>query len=314
MAALRTPIELKDDRAGLIRESIISDAEALRELDLALAEAGDGMVLVPEQVTSVEGFRERIRSSSPPGNEKKTSWQWLVLLESANEAPSRVIGELSLNRLRPALCNHVAILSLGIHPEFQRQGLGKALMTVAIEMAEAEGIERLELYTREDNHGAQALYRWFGFSVEGRRRGFVRTPAGDMVDDLIMARVIGDAAATTGARISFDGMRQEIQMFVAERQWDAFHDPKNLAMAVANEAGELLGELRWVKGEEADAHCQEPTRRQRVADEISDVAITLVMLADRIGLDLPEAMHAKMKKNRAKYPLGEASSIETILK
>ncbi len=103
-----------------------------------------------------------------------------------------------------------------------------------------------------------------------------------------------------------DAMLEDIRGFVADREWEPFHDPKNLAMAVASEAGELLSELRWIRGEDADAHCRDPEQRARVADEIADVAVTLFMLADRIGLDLPAAVHAKMKKNRVKYPIEES--------
>ncbi|MCA9617253.1 MAG: nucleotide pyrophosphohydrolase [Myxococcales bacterium] len=100
-------------------------------------------------------------------------------------------------------------------------------------------------------------------------------------------------------------MIDDLRDFVRERDWEQFHDPKNLAMAVASEAGELLSELRWVRGEDADAHCADPEARARIADEIADVAATLLMLVDRIGLDLPAALHAKMQKNRAKYPAEE---------
>lgn len=97
----------------------------------------------------------------------------------------------------------------------------------------------------------------------------------------------------------------DVRAFVAEREWEPFHDPKNLAMAVASEAGELLSELRWIEGSKADAHCRDPQHRQAVIDEIADVAITLTMLADRVGVDLPEAMHEKLVKNREKYPADE---------
>lgn len=103
-----------------------------------------------------------------------------------------------------------------------------------------------------------------------------------------------------------DSVLELVRAFVRERDWDQFHDPKNLAMAVASEAGELAAELRWVKGEEADAWAQDPANRQRLADEIADVAITTLMLADRVGLDLPTVMRAKMEKNRAKYPVERA--------
>jgi len=102
-----------------------------------------------------------------------------------------------------------------------------------------------------------------------------------------------------------DELLEDIRAFVAEREWEPFHDPKNLAMAVVSEAGELAAELRWVEGAKSDAHCRDPAHRQAVADEIADVAITLLMLADRIDLDLPEACRSKLQKNREKYPVDE---------
>jgi dCTP diphosphatase len=93
-----------------------------------------------------------------------------------------------------------------------------------------------------------------------------------------------------------------LRQFVAERDWQQFHDPKNLAMLVASEAGELLAEYRWVANTAADAHSREADPRARIADEIGDVGIALVLLCDRIGVDLVEAMLAKIAKNAARYP------------
>ena len=103
-----------------------------------------------------------------------------------------------------------------------------------------------------------------------------------------------------------DRMLEDIRAFVREREWEPFHDPKNLAMAVVSEAGELAAELRWVATSDADAHCADPANRQRVVDEIADVAISLLMLADRVGVDLPTAVHEKLVRIRAKYPIDEA--------
>ena len=104
---------------------------------------------------------------------------------------------------------------------------------------------------------------------------------------------------------AYDDVLEDIRGFVKERDWSQFHDPKNLAMAVASEAGELLSELRWIEGPAADTHCRDPDTRQAVVDEICDVAVCLLMLADRIDLDLLPAIHEKMKKNRAKYPTSD---------
>ena len=98
-------------------------------------------------------------------------------------------------------------------------------------------------------------------------------------------------------------IREELRAFVAERDWAQFHDPKNLAMLLGSEVGELLAEYRWVKKEEADAVSREPAARARIAAEIGDVGIALVLLCDRIGLDLVAAMRDKLARNRAKYPV-----------
>lgn len=99
-----------------------------------------------------------------------------------------------------------------------------------------------------------------------------------------------------------DLMLQEIRAFVADREWEPFHDPKNLAMAVASEAGELLSELRWIEGAASDAHCRSEEHREAIEDEVADVLVTLLMFADRVGIDLLSAVQKKMKKNAAKYP------------
>lgn len=101
---------------------------------------------------------------------------------------------------------------------------------------------------------------------------------------------------------SLEEVREDIRAFVRERDWEQFHDPKNLAMAVASEAGELAAELRWVKSDEADAWCRDEANRARLSDEIADVLITTLMLVDRAGVDPIEAIRAKLAKNRAKYP------------
>jgi dCTP diphosphatase len=95
-----------------------------------------------------------------------------------------------------------------------------------------------------------------------------------------------------------------LRTFVAERDWSQFHDPKNLAMLLASEAGELVAEYRWVKGEEADAHSRAAEPRARIAAEIADVGIALLLLCDRIDLDLGQAIANKLAANAVRYPVG----------
>jgi dCTP diphosphatase len=99
-----------------------------------------------------------------------------------------------------------------------------------------------------------------------------------------------------------DSVLTALRRFVAERDWAQFHDPKNLAMLVASEAGELVAEYRWVRGEDADAHSRAPEPRARVAAEVADVGIALLLLCDRIGLDLTDAIADKLAKNAVRYP------------
>lgn len=100
-----------------------------------------------------------------------------------------------------------------------------------------------------------------------------------------------------------EAVLEDIRAFVRERDWEPFHDPKNLAMAVASEAGELCAELRWVPSEEADGFAQRDEVRPRLEAEAADVAITLLMFCDRVGIDLAQAMRRKLATNRAKYPV-----------
>ena len=101
----------------------------------------------------------------------------------------------------------------------------------------------------------------------------------------------------------FEALLRELRGFVAEREWGKFHDPKNLSMAVSSEAGELLALFRWVRGEESDAFASSPENRERIKAEIADVAISLLLLSDRMGIDLQQAILDKLQVNRANYPV-----------
>jgi NTP pyrophosphatase (non-canonical NTP hydrolase) len=100
-----------------------------------------------------------------------------------------------------------------------------------------------------------------------------------------------------------DELLGELRAFVAARDWQQFHDPKNLAMLVASEAGELAAEYRWVRGDDSDARSREPEARARIAAEIADVGLGLLLLSDRIGLDLVGAMREKLARNAERYPV-----------
>lgn len=88
--------------------------------------------------------------------------------------------------------------------------------------------------------------------------------------------------------------------FVMEREWDQFHTPKNLAMALAGEVGELLEHFQWLTAEESSK--LPPEVKAEVAQEIADVQIYLAALADRLGILIGQAVTDKMALNAEKYP------------
>jgi NTP pyrophosphatase (non-canonical NTP hydrolase) len=92
----------------------------------------------------------------------------------------------------------------------------------------------------------------------------------------------------------------EFREFVTEREWDKFHTPKNLAMALAGEVGELLEHFQWLTAEQSQ-HLSE-TQKAEVEQEIADVQIYLAALADRLDIEIGAAVERKMAVNADKYP------------
>lgn len=97
-----------------------------------------------------------------------------------------------------------------------------------------------------------------------------------------------------------DDIRGECAAFAAERDWDQFHSPRNLLLAVVSEVGELAEVVRWAGDREPAIPAES---RQDWEDELADVFILLVRLADRSGVDLTTAFARKLQKAREKYPV-----------
>lgn len=95
-------------------------------------------------------------------------------------------------------------------------------------------------------------------------------------------------------------LSQRLRQFAAERDWDQFHTPKNLATALVAEAGELAAEFQWLTAAQSGAPTTEQLARMRA--EAADVLIYLVRLADKLGFDLLEAATAKIAANERRYP------------
>jgi NTP pyrophosphatase (non-canonical NTP hydrolase) len=96
-------------------------------------------------------------------------------------------------------------------------------------------------------------------------------------------------------------LRDALRVFAAERDWEQFHTPRNLATALAVEAAELLEPFQWLA--ESQARDLPPATLAAVEEEMADVLLYLVRLADRLDVDLGQVARAKMAKNAAKYPV-----------
>lgn len=101
-----------------------------------------------------------------------------------------------------------------------------------------------------------------------------------------------------------ESLLAKIRAFRDERDWAQFHNPKDMAIAISLEAGELLEHFLWKDSGEVEARVV--SHRESISEEIADIAIYLTELADNLGIDLAAAMEAKLEKNAAKYPVEKA--------
>lgn len=97
-------------------------------------------------------------------------------------------------------------------------------------------------------------------------------------------------------------LKEVMRRFVAERSWEVFHSPKNLVMGLAIETAELMEHFLWLEGPESRRAAEDSAKRAEIADELADVTCYVLALSNGLGIDLSEAVRAKMVKNAAKYP------------
>jgi dCTP diphosphatase len=113
-------------------------------------------------------------------------------------------------------------------------------------------------------------------------------------------------AALTDSTATFAELKSRVLAFVRERDWEQFHSPKNLSMALAAESGELMEHFLWATPEQSRAIANEPAKRMKIADELADVVIYAMEFANMTGLDISAAIEAKMLANAKKYPVEKA--------
>jgi NTP pyrophosphatase (non-canonical NTP hydrolase) len=101
-------------------------------------------------------------------------------------------------------------------------------------------------------------------------------------------------------------LKEKIKAFCDVRDWDKFHNAKELAIALSIEASELLEIFRWKTHEEVDELFKDEKKKEDIEDELADILYFLVRIAQKYDLDLSEALDRKMEKNDKKYPVDKA--------
>jgi dCTP diphosphatase len=98
-------------------------------------------------------------------------------------------------------------------------------------------------------------------------------------------------------------LRASVDEFVTERDWYVFHTPKNLAMSIAIEAAEIMEHFQWHDAEAGAHRLSDPEVRAEVADELADVLIYCLSFANSTGIDVSQAVLAKLERNRGRFPV-----------
>jgi len=112
-------------------------------------------------------------------------------------------------------------------------------------------------------------------------------------------------SAISDSQTTVEQLRQVVREFVDERDWQQFHSPKNLSMALAIEAAELMEHFQWIDIKASRQISNDAKKLAAVSEELADVLSYTLAMADSLGIDLSETLRAKMIKNAIKYPADE---------
>ncbi len=103
--------------------------------------------------------------------------------------------------------------------------------------------------------------------------------------------------------LNVEKIQHHLRQFAQDRDWDQFHSVKNLAMALSVESAELVEIFQWMKEDETNQLKNDPKNLEKVKEEVSDVLLYLLRIADKLEIDLEPAVWAKLEKNALKYPV-----------
>ena len=135
----------------------------------------------------------------------------------------------------------------------------------------------------------------------------VRKPVGPRL--LTVVGELGRTRADTRPVSDIEDLTGRMRHFTEARDWARFHDPKSLALALVGEVGELAELLQWLGHEEQAAAVREQPLQSRLAEEMSDVLLYLLRLADVVGVELAEAAAAKLRANEERFPPNDHRSM-----
>jgi NTP pyrophosphatase (non-canonical NTP hydrolase) len=107
-----------------------------------------------------------------------------------------------------------------------------------------------------------------------------------------------------GSEIPIDELRDHVQRFISERNWDRYHTPKNLAMSIAIEAAELMENFQWLTDKQSFEILQDDEACAQVVDELADILIYCLSLANKIDINISTAILDKLSRNEERYPIG----------
>jgi dCTP diphosphatase len=148
-----------------------------------------------------------------------------------------------------------------------------------------------------------------GLGAEGLSDPFsADSPAPGRDESEASARFVIPPSLDNDRSATIQQLREMVARFVAEREWERFHSPKNLSMALAIEAAELMEHFQWLSVEQSRTLSDDPERLRAAGEELADVVCYALALANALDLDLTTALTDKMRKNILKYPASRRDS------
>ncbi|TNE87985.1 MAG: GNAT family N-acetyltransferase [Deltaproteobacteria bacterium] len=166
---------LPDGRTATIRPVVFKDSEALNRVEAAIVRAGDGVVIGPDEIRDVRSTMDRVGAFLDAGD--------LLLVA---EVDGVIVGSIDVRRIPLLGLRHNGDLTMGLVPEVQGLGLGRALLHEALLWCRREGVTRVQLACLADNPRALRLYEGAGFQTVHVREAFLRWPDGREIDDVMM--------------------------------------------------------------------------------------------------------------------------------